>query len=51
MERDVMDFDVDYDSTLGFVLHYAGEMICLKADNFKDAFYEAQVIVDDWQEA
>ena len=47
-----MDFDVDYDAVLGcFILHYAGEAICLGAENFKDAFYEAQIIVDDWQGA
>jgi hypothetical protein len=46
-----MDYDVDYDSTLGcFCLHFAGEVVCLGADTHSEALEEAAVVVEQWCE-
>lgn len=46
-----MDYDVDYDSTLGcFCLHWAGEVICLGAATHSEALEESANIVELWSE-
>ena len=43
----MMDYDVDYDSTLGcYCLHFAGEVICLGSNTRSEALEEAAVIVE-----
>ena len=46
-----MDYDVEYDSTLGcWCLHYAGEVVCLAADTHSQALEEAALVVEQWVE-
>jgi hypothetical protein len=46
-----VDYDVEYDSTLGcFCLHFAGEIICLGADTHSEALEEAAYTVETWSE-
>lgn len=45
-----MDYDVEYDSTLGcYTLHWAGEIICLGSDSYSEALEEAAYTVETWE--